>query len=131
MRTRRPLLPVAQVLDQLIRSYGLEKAMEEQRLIERWPALVGEQIAAHAEAEQLRGERLIVRVDHPAWMQELVLLKPQLLEKLGRACGVTDLVFRLATSERPQPVTPAAAPPALTRPGLLRSAPPVELTPEA
>lgn len=101
MRPRRPLLPLGPVLDQLIRSYGLEKAMEEHRLIERWPVLVGEQIAAHAQAEQLRGGRLIVRVDHSAWMQELVLLKPQLLEKIGGAAGVTDLVFRLATSERP------------------------------
>lgn len=46
--------------------------------------MVGKAIAAKARPTHYQGECLVVEVDHPAWMQELSLLKQQLLKKISR-----------------------------------------------
>ena len=67
-------------------------------VVEKWPDLVGPQIAAKSRATGLQGDILLIEVDHPAWVQELNLLKPQLLFKIGRdfpKSGVKNIRFSI------------------------------------
>ena len=66
-----------------------------------WDQLVGEQIAARARPLRLRQGVLEVQVDYPVWMQQLQMLKPQILEKISAKipnAGITDIYLRQTRS---------------------------------
>lgn len=110
MTKSNPPARLGDVLERLLSSFGLDKALHQYRLIEAWSDAVGSQIARHTCVDQLRGDRLYILVDSPTWMQELTLLRSDLLQRLGAtatAAGVTDLVFRYD----PAGVAAAANPP--------------------
>ncbi|MBI3610768.1 MAG: DUF721 domain-containing protein [Nitrospirae bacterium] len=87
--------PVNQILQRLIAQYGFEGPMAEHRLRERWAEVVGEQLAAHAQPDRIHFRKLYLSVDSPAWMQELVFLKPMLLEKVNAALCRFQADFRV------------------------------------
>jgi len=67
-------------------------------VVEKWPELAGPQISGKAKATGLQGDTLLIEVEHPAWVQELNLLKPQLLAKIKRTLprsGVKNIKFSL------------------------------------
>ena len=79
--------------------------MAEQHLRERWAEIVGDQIALHAQPDQIRFHKLYLVVDNTAWMQELAFLKPTLLEKANAALGrfqaglhIEEIILRLGSS---------------------------------
>lgn len=91
--------------------------MAEHHLREHWVEIVGEQIAAHAQPDQIRFHKLYMAVDSPAWMQELAFLKPTLLEKINAALGrpqtrflIEEIILRLGFSA-PGPQESLVAPP--------------------
>ena len=63
----------------------LSEKIRHYRLWQRWREIVGAPVADHARPERWQGRTLVVRVDHPAWVQELGFLKPQMMEKLREA----------------------------------------------
>ncbi|SEA24013.1 Protein of unknown function [Desulfuromusa kysingii] len=72
-----------------------------------WDQLVGEQIAARARPFKLRQGVLEVQVDHPVWMQQLQMMKPQILEKIAAKipnAGITDIYLR--QTRKPQTYSP-------------------------
>ena len=92
---------VSDVLTQLLKSLSLEKVSHQAAIFSLWERAVGKEIAVHAQPEELRADRLYVRVRSSAWIQELTLLKPTLLANLNAALGeniVGDLVLRLGPS---------------------------------
>ncbi len=75
--------------------------------------MVGEQIAHRARPLRIREKILEVRVDHPVWMQQLQMLKPQILKKLHEQlpdCDIEDIYLRRGN---PQPQTVTAVEPAI------------------
>ncbi|PLY11638.1 MAG: DUF721 domain-containing protein [Desulfuromonas sp.] len=75
---------VTKLLGELLARNGLKDKLEEYRVWLVWEACVGPQIAAQARPLRLRDGVLEVRVSQPIWMQQLQLLKPQLLTKLNQ-----------------------------------------------
>lgn len=67
----------------LNKNASLKKGVLEARIIELWPDAVGETIAKHARAVQLKNKTLMVEVDHPIWKQELHGNKMLALKKLN------------------------------------------------
>jgi len=66
-------------------------------LAERLPELMTAMIAARARPLKLRKGVLEVQVDHPVWMQQLQMMKPQILEKINSKlpnAGITDIYLR-------------------------------------
>ena len=76
-----------------------------QRITAEWTELVGPKIAARTRPDAVRERVLYVDVATSAWMQELTLLKPQLLsgllERLGEPRLFDDLRLKLAGRGRP------------------------------
>ena len=95
-------------LARILKSRGLEGRLHEYRIFGLWDRTVGTAIARHAQPRALRGKKLALVVDSPAWMQQLTLMKPELIEKLNRSLGretIGDLTMRLgevAHSGRPE-----------------------------
>lgn len=91
----------------ILRAHGLEGRLSEYRIFGRWEKSVGRVIARHARPLAVRGKKLTLIVDSPAWMQQLSLLKPEIIEKVNRGLGreeITSIMLQLgevASTERP------------------------------
>lgn len=86
---RPPSTPTAAgaLLRSLFNSRGMEEKMREYRAWKIWGEVVGPQIAARARPTRIRDDILEVSVDHPIWMQQLHLLKPDILARLNQRLG--------------------------------------------
>ena len=72
--------------------------MPEYRILSRWAGTVGPAIARHAQPRMLRGGRLLLIVDSPAWMQQISLMKPEIIGKLNSNLGaeiIRDITLKL------------------------------------
>ncbi len=91
---------LSSLLNKTLASHGLTTRLKEYRVVGRWEKIVGKVIARHAQPSSLRGKKLSVAVDSSAWMQQLSLLKPELIEKLNRGLGmgsIQDITFKMGT----------------------------------
>jgi predicted nucleic acid-binding Zn ribbon protein len=99
---------LSKTLARILKARGLEGRLHEYRIFGLWGRAVGPAIARHAQPRALRGRKLALIVDSPAWMQQLSLMKPELIEKLNRELGaetIGDLTMRLGEvvpSDRPE-----------------------------
>ena len=66
---------------------GMDEKMREYRAWKVWGEVVGPQIALRARPTRIREDILEVSVDHPVWMQQLHLLKPDILARLNQRLG--------------------------------------------
>ncbi len=86
------------ILKSSLEKWDFGPTMLRYEVVEKWPELAGAQIAGKSRAIGLQGDLLLIEVDHPAWVQELNLLKPQLMAKIRRSyprSGVKDIRFSL------------------------------------
>jgi predicted nucleic acid-binding Zn ribbon protein len=93
---------------------GLKRGINDARMVEAWAPAVGETIAKHSKARQVKNKTMIVDVDHPIWKQELIANKTLALQKLnakisemmGEEPGkvwIEDLFLGNLSQARPQP----------------------------
>lgn len=90
--------PGAARLGEVLRRYlaraGLGERMKQAGVVEDWPSIVGDKIAAVSRPEAVTQDgTLFVRVTSAPWMQELQLLTPELLKRLG-ATKIKRIVWR-------------------------------------
>ena len=100
-RRRRQVESAPQPLGNLVEAFfqsdgDAMRRIEESKAIQAWEALVGPTGARFSKAIKTRGDTLIVKVADPLWMQQLMLLKRQLLKKyraLMPKLGLKDIYF--------------------------------------
>ena len=82
-------------LEAYIKQAGLKRRLDQASVIPEWAELVGPQIAAVTTPHVVtRDGRLVVSVTSAAWMQELQLMSPTILKRLGeRGKKVTRIVW--------------------------------------
>ncbi len=88
--------PIKEILEDLTRSMGLKKRMDEERIILCWKDVVGERIGTHTKALKVRRGKLFVEVKSPVWMNELIFLKREIISKLNlrlKSKVVSDIIF--------------------------------------
>ncbi|MFD3805224.1 DUF721 domain-containing protein [Streptomyces sp. NPDC058611] len=83
----RDPMPLMAALDRLRTERGWEMPMAVAGVMERWPEIVGPDIAAHCEPERYEDRELVVRCDSSAWAAQLKLLAPQLVARLNADLG--------------------------------------------
>jgi hypothetical protein len=97
-RERIKPVPVGEVLRTVMKDRGLGAGGSLAKLIARWPVAVGADIARHACPDMLKGGRLSITVDSSAWMGQLSMLAPGIIEKVNEVLKddqVKDLHFRI------------------------------------
>ncbi len=73
------------VLKKMLRTHpALKQGIQDACILDTWPEAVGEQIAKHARAFQIKGKTLMVEVDHPIWKQELHANKKLAIARLNQ-----------------------------------------------
>jgi predicted nucleic acid-binding Zn ribbon protein len=73
------------------------------RLVRLWPQTVGEAIARHTEVSSLKFHTAVIKVSTAMWIQELNLMKRQILQRLVESLGddsVRDIRFVKGTLSR-------------------------------
>lgn len=107
---------LSKTLRKVISSRGLGGQYALFRIVGMWEDAAGGVISRHAQPVALRGKKLSVQVDSPVWMQQLSLLRPELIEKVNKGLGselVTEMVLKLGEvrarsrqHEEPPPLPP-------------------------
>jgi predicted nucleic acid-binding Zn ribbon protein len=120
------LRPAAAAIADALEFHHITDDVRRNRVLTEWEDLVGPRIAARTRPYGISDRALIIDVVSSAWLQELTLLKgqllPNLLARVGEPRLFDDLRFKLAgrTGARPEP--PRRRPPKV-------DAPPPERTP--
>ena len=96
MKTRQPKA-MHSVLADTVRGLGIGPKLKQYEMFERWPSIVGEQIARTARPVKIERGKLFVKVTRSAWRNELVYMKEEIKEKINKAMNqeiVKDIIFR-------------------------------------
>lgn len=82
MRTRRAM-SIGDALRDLVEDLGIAKRIQEYDVVDVWPEVVGPHIASVADVKSIRNGVLVVSVKSPAWRQELLLRKKELIQNIN------------------------------------------------
>jgi predicted nucleic acid-binding Zn ribbon protein len=83
-------------IEDLLGKLGISGKIKEYDAVERWPEVVGQQVAKVTQAQAIKSGILIVRVSNGPWRNELQLLKAEIIRKLNEDLGqelVKDIRF--------------------------------------
>lgn len=103
-RKSRRFRSIGDVLPRVLRKLNLEETVKAQKAVQVWPDVVGEKAVRHARALSIEDKTLLVAVDSPGWMTQLIYLKPQLLRRLKQKVKkgvVKDIRFVLGMDSGP------------------------------
>lgn len=90
---------VDSLLSQVLEKHGVQKQVERMSLLELWPEVVGEQLAAVTRVRGVDEDALLVEVRSSAWIMELSLMKDRFLERVNQRleeAPIDRIVFVLA-----------------------------------
>ena len=74
-------------INHFLKNNGLIKGVNQQNAILIWEEIVGKTIASNTTAETVEHGILTVKTTSPAWRQELVFKKQDIIEKLNAKLG--------------------------------------------
>ena len=97
---------VGEGVDRVLRHLGAPSRDVVTAVFERWREIVGDRLAAHAEPVAVSDGHLVVRVDDPAWGNQLRWLERDVLQRLADvtgAGGVVGLEVRTGDARRRVP----------------------------
>ena len=86
--------PLGRLVDSLVTDQDWSQHTKVGSVFGRWPALVGDDVAAHCVPQTLSDGVLLVVAESTAWATQLRLLAPQILAKLRANVG-GDVVTQL------------------------------------
>jgi hypothetical protein len=98
MAREKPLTRISDILLKIAKKFDLEIKIVEQTINKNWGKLVGERISAHTKPDTVSYRKLLVHVDSPAWMQQLMFLKEDIIKNINEAAGrkiVKDIRFQI------------------------------------
>lgn len=78
---------IADLLGQVVRDQGWTDRLDDQRIFTEWAAIVGSEVAQHAQIEGFEDALVHVRASSTAWATQLKLLAPRIVAKLNDALG--------------------------------------------
>jgi hypothetical protein len=98
MAREKPLTKISDILLKIAKKFDLEVKIVEQTINKNWGKLVGERISAHTKPDTVSYRKLLVHVDSPAWMQQLMFLKEDITKNINEAAGrqiIKDIKFQI------------------------------------
>ncbi len=88
--------PISGMVGALLRRWGIAERVERAKVVGEWDEIVGPEIAEATGHVRIDGSTLFVEVRSASWMQELNMMRHQILRRLnaGRESGrVEKIVF--------------------------------------
>ena len=84
---RRKVKSIADLLPQILRNEGLEAPLQQKRLIDVWPEVVGESVAKYTGERFIKNQTLFVKVHNPALRADLSMSRTLLVQRLNEKVG--------------------------------------------
>ncbi len=87
---------IGAALNMMFKDLGLDKKLDQVRVVELWPEIVGENIAKIARAERVNEGILYVKVSSTTWRTELLFQKREILQRIETRIGrnvIKDIRF--------------------------------------
>jgi len=81
----------------VVQELGLGLKIQQSKVLDDWPVIVGEQIANVTVVERFDAGKLFVHVTKSTWRNELIFLKGDLIAKINKHMNeeiVKDIIFR-------------------------------------
>jgi predicted nucleic acid-binding Zn ribbon protein len=78
---------LGEALDRVSRGLGLPPSAATARLVQAWPEVVGEAVAAHTRPRWVRDGVLSLAVDDPVWAAQLRWFEADLLARVAEVTG--------------------------------------------
>jgi predicted nucleic acid-binding Zn ribbon protein len=88
---------IGSAIDELVKSLGIQKKLQEYDAVVSWEKIVGERIAQMTKATRILQGVLFVQVKTSTWRNELTLRKKEIIDKLNIVIGaevVKDIKFQ-------------------------------------
>ena len=98
----RKVEKLSTTIEKILRDRGWGTKLKEYRIYGVWEKAVGKGIARHARPAGMRGKKLTVIVDSSAWMQQLSMLKPEIMGKVNqhlREDAIESITLKLGEFE--------------------------------
>jgi len=89
--------PLRELVNQMLRAYGLGDRLDEMSLVKSWEEIVGKMIAKHTTEIYFNRGILYIKLDSAPLRQELAYAKTKLIDRLNDQAGkqmVTDINFK-------------------------------------
>lgn len=89
--------PIGKLIQQFLRQESLESPLNEQRLLDAWPQILGPAIASYTKELYIRNQILYVHLTSAALRQELMMGRELLVRNLNQKVGATvivNIIFR-------------------------------------
>lgn len=83
--------PIGKLIQQFLRQESLESPLNEQRLLDAWPQILGPAIASYTKELYIRNQILYVHLTSAALRQELMMGRELLVRNLNQKVGATGL----------------------------------------
>lgn len=93
---RRNSILIKEVIMKNLREQGLETPLLQKRLIDAWPVVMGETIAALTGDLYIRNQTLFVHLNNPALRMELSMQRQDVVRRLNEHVGnqvIADVRF--------------------------------------
>lgn len=90
--------PVSEVLKKVFSKFGIDKKIEETKVLRLWSEVVGKEINRHTLPFSIRGGNLFVRVDNSGWLAQLGYFKPKIISEFNERQSqplIKDIYFRV------------------------------------
>ena len=75
------------VLEKLLKAYGLEEKMKELDLVEAWPELMGKAVAHRTKSIEIKNQKLLLSIDSSVMREELHHGKQVIIERVNQFMG--------------------------------------------
>lgn len=97
MRRRNSAEPIGDILRRFLRQESLESPLNEQRLLDLWPKVLGPTMSRYTRNIYIRNQVLYVHLSSSVLRQELMMGRELLVKRLNKEVGanvITNIIFR-------------------------------------
>jgi predicted nucleic acid-binding Zn ribbon protein len=89
--------PLREIIEELLKTSGLDKQLKERQLIRQWDEVVGKAIANNTESAYIRDRKLFVKIRSSVMRNELMMIRDGLKIELNRRSGqniIDEVIIR-------------------------------------
>ena len=84
---KRDVKNITDLLNQFLRTQGLETPLLQRRVIEAWDEVVGPTVARYTGDKFIKKQTLFVKIINPALRQDLSMMRARLVQRLNSRVG--------------------------------------------
>ncbi|WP_027003836.1 DciA family protein [Hugenholtzia roseola] len=81
---QRNPISLNEAISQFLKAYGLDKHLEEQKIVAAWHQVLGKTVSKHTQQIALKEGTLFVKIEAPALKNNLSLMRNQIIERLNQ-----------------------------------------------